>query len=104
MTIPHPDAVCWAGGLTSETPGLSWTMVSIPGLATLEQFFSCYLVFSFLHAVLELQPGAAGFQLSNPPVLPMVCLVASLAVSHLITLLLVDQCVRCTLMCQMVVT
>jgi len=33
---------------------------------------------------LELQPGAAGFQLSNPPVLEIISLLASLNVSIII--------------------
>ena len=43
---------------------------------------------------LELQPGAAGFQLSNPPVLETVSLLASLNVSVVIVIIIAYPLLR----------
>ena len=44
---------------------------------------------------MELQPGAAGFQLSNPPMLETISLLASLNVSVVITIVYVVIIARC---------
>ena len=61
------------------------------------QLYTCIILYTYIRIYiyiyiyilcvslldLELQPGAAGFQLSNPPVLETVSLLASLNVSNL---------------------
>ena len=64
----------WAGGVIRETPDSTWTMVS--SVNVLLHYMKC----SPFNPVLDLQPGAKGFHLSNPPVLESSCLLASLHV------------------------
>jgi len=45
------------------------------------KFMWCILYYYYYGLGMELQPGAAGFQLSNPPVLETVSLLASLNVN-----------------------
>ena len=75
-----------AGGHTSETQDLKCPIVSTLARNTI--FFTIGFILG-----LELQPGAAGFQLSNPPVLETVSLLASLNVrTHTVCICYIYMC------------